>query len=75
MFRTDVTMTGPVRDDAVWQVALDWVMLEHERRLDEEAASRLRRWLDAAPDHRAAYEKACYIWRLTGPASQAPGDA
>lgn len=65
-------MTGPAHDEAVWQAALDWVMLEHERRLDDGAAMRLRAWLDAAPSHRTAYDKARYVWRLTGPAPDTP---
>lgn len=60
-------MAGPARDDAVWQAALDWVMLEHEGGLDEQAMARLRDWLAVAP-HRAAYDEARHVWRLTGPA-------
>lgn len=86
LFRSEGTMTGSgqdngvgedaqdsSKDDAVWHVALDWVMRQHEQSLDADGLALLRAWLDADPAHHQAYEQAQQVWRLTGPLPPAEG--
>lgn len=54
------------RNDSIWQTAVEWVVREHEQTLDANSQDQLRAWLSASAEHRAAYEKACRVWLLTG---------
>lgn len=69
-------MTGSTHDELIWQQALDWVLREHEQPLNESVQAGLRAWLDQGAAQRQAYDKARYVWLLTGlvPPSP-PGDA
>lgn len=53
-------------NDSIWQAAVEWVVREHENPLDDVSQAQLRAWLNASVEHRAAYEKACRVWLLTG---------
>jgi ferric-dicitrate binding protein FerR (iron transport regulator) len=57
-------MTNSMRDDALWQAAIGWVMLEHECQPGTREA--LREWLARDPAHRPAYDEAALVWLLTG---------
>lgn len=53
-------------DESVWQVALEWVLREHEQPLDDESRKPLVAWLNEDVRHRQAYEEAARAWLITG---------
>lgn len=59
-------MTDSLRNDPVWQMALDWMLRVQERPLDADTAAALAAWLEQDPAHRAAYDEAARVWLLTG---------
>ena len=65
-------MTTPESHDLAWQQALDWLLRQQEQGLDESACKELLAWLEAAPQHKQAYQQAQRLWLLTGliPASE-----
>lgn len=52
--------------DSTWDVAVNWVLRQHEQPLDRDTLAALNAWLAQDPAHRAAYEEAAYLWLLTG---------
>ncbi|MGY6565369.1 FecR/PupR family sigma factor regulator [Halomonas sp. KM-1] len=52
--------------DAVWQAALDWLMLMHDGELDDAGHRELHAWLAASPTHREAFREAERLWTITG---------
>lgn len=51
----------------VWQTAWEWIRREHEGvTYDAAARAQLAVWLQADPSHRATYDKAARLWRLSG---------
>lgn len=56
----------PDGDDAVWQVAFDWLMREHEEMLSAEDRETLHAWLAASSQHRRVFHEAERLWLLTG---------
>ncbi len=53
--------------DPVWEAAWNWIQREHERDTFDEAARReLIHWLEAHPEHHAAYKKAARLWFAAG---------
>ena len=55
-------MSGPARDEALWNAAWEWVIREHEQPLDDTARAQLLAWLKAGPQHRQYYEEAHRVW-------------
>lgn len=53
-------------DDAVWQVALDWLMREHEESLNDADREALHAWLAASSQHRRVFHEAEQLWLLMG---------
>lgn len=53
-------------DDAVWQVALDWLMREHEESLSDTDREAFHAWLAASSQHRRVFHEAEQLWLLTG---------
>ena len=62
------------RPDPIWDAAWQWVIQEHENRLDTVSRSELARWLQADPRHRSAYEEACEIWLACALLPPVPSD-
>jgi len=65
------------RADPVWDAAWEWVLREHENRLDSVSRAELIRWLEADPRHRSAHAEACEIWlacALLPPVQSGPDD-
>jgi len=53
--------------DATWQAAWAWVQRQHETPdLPATDQAALVAWLNAAPAHWAAYERASKVWLMTG---------
>jgi transmembrane sensor len=48
------------------EAAAQWLMREKAGRLAEPERAQLADWLDADPEHRAAYERACAAWEGVG---------
>ncbi|WP_038492829.1 FecR/PupR family sigma factor regulator [Janthinobacterium agaricidamnosum] len=59
-------MNSTPASEGLWQIALDWVLLQHEGELSAAAQAELTAWLSAAPAHRAAYDEASRVWLATG---------
>ncbi len=53
-------------DDAVWQMALDWLMREHEETLSDTDREVFHAWLAASAQHRRVFREAEQLWLLTG---------
>jgi ferric-dicitrate binding protein FerR (iron transport regulator) len=49
-----------------WQLAMDWVMREHETQLTSIEISELRLWLAAGVANAEAYRAARDVWLITG---------
>jgi ferric-dicitrate binding protein FerR (iron transport regulator) len=60
--------------DPVWDAAWGWVTRLHEEKPGrEDTAQALAAWLQEAPSHRDAYDKASRLWFLSGFAPTAHG--
>lgn len=59
-------MAGSQEEQGIDQAALAWLMALNEAPADPQVRSALQGWLAASPEHRAAYEEARKVWRLTG---------
>jgi len=67
-------MAGSQEQEGFDQAALAWVMALHDAPTDPQVRGALQGWLDASPEHRAAYEEARKVWQLTGLALAPPTD-
>lgn len=67
-------------DLALWDEALDWLLLIEASPDDPNLRAGLQHWLTRSPAHKAAYAKAQEVWRLTAdiprstPAPQRPAN-
>ncbi len=59
-------MNSTPASEALWQIALDWVLLQHDGELGSAAQAELAAWLAAAPAHRTAYDEASRVWLAAG---------
>lgn len=58
---TDTPISKTLRD-----IALEWLLRVQQAPQDETLRAALAHWLNAAPEHAAAYQKAQRAWQLTG---------
>lgn len=62
-------MADSQRDNVIWQIAVQWIIREHESPLDAAAENELAVWLNEDPANHAAYAEASRVWLLTGSGS------